>query len=246
MRKAHTLVTAMILLGVVIPCTTEDKPSEAEMVIEQLRAADSARKTLLKERQEWELESQRLKLLVSTVNRKTDRYKKQAEQDLKRVAEYGEKDRQLADLRDRFQAVSKVVDQLASELKKELDTIDTESIPGFIAPHSEAATDSAGRLAEGIVRLTRSRQRGRESAVELVSGLHKENEITVHLIRAGGAASWWISLDSKRAGTARREGDKLILSEAESKADAGEIIKAMEILKNRRSPEILILPGAGR
>jgi len=246
-KYVHNAFCRRWMLVLLVCCVTTVLPGEvpvSEKILHQLQSAGHARRTLLKEREEWAAEKQRLELLVSTVQQRSARYRKKTEENQKRIAEYGKKDRELADLRDRHQAVSEVIDQMAAWLKKQLDEMDTESIPGLVAPATEKADDPAGRLSSGVIRLTRSIERGRDSAIELVSGFIGEKEITVNLVRAGGVAAWWVSLDWNKAGVARVEDGRLILEPAAGFVEAGEIKKALEILKKRRSPELLILPAA--
>lgn len=244
MNRFGRLLLPVVCLA--CPCVAEDnragKASVSELVISELKSANQARQTLLKERQQWQAEEQRLKLLISTIKDRIARYKSEIDDDNVLIGQLEEKGKKLASLRARLESLSSMIDKVSGWLEKRIDAIEADSLPGLIAPKTKSGYDSAGQFSAIFSRLTKSIERGADSAVELVAGHLGDKEITVKLIRAGGAAAWWVSLDGARSGHALMKESMLILTEAENEDVARRIMKVLAVLETRAAPEIVVLP----
>lgn len=213
-----------------------------QQVMAQLRAANEARGQLLRERQAWELERAKLALLAGAVQDEAGRLAAEA-----RAARQAETDlrARAADLqarRERLELVEAALDALAGQLTEALDAVAVGSLPGLVPPSSEAAGEGGGRLAAATRRLDGAERQARKAGIELVVGVLGGDTATVKLLRAGGAAAWWMSLDGSRAGTAERERGRLVLRPARGRQDAEAVMKAFAIVEGRAAPDWVLLP----
>lgn len=220
------------------------RPAVAEQVMAELRAANAARARLLTEHQDWAGEKEKLALLKSTVLREADRQKaaasaaRRAEADLrKRLAE------RQADQR-RLRSVEAVVDALCERLEKALDELAKRSLPGLVPPDRAAGiTQPARRLAAGTERLEEARRRTKRAGVEVVGGHLEGRRLAVKLLRAGGVAAWWLSLDGKLAGTAAVRDGRVVLRRVADERDVQAVRKAFAIAEGRAAPDWALLPA---
>lgn len=215
----------------------------ARQVMSELRAAGEARGQLLKEQQQWALDKEKLELLKSTVIRETQRHLKAATE--ARQTETGLRRRltQHKVAQQRLKAVEGVVDALCERLEKALAELAGKSLPGLVPPDRAAGiTEPGRRLAAGVDRLRQVRRRAKQAAVEVVSGSLKKQTIAVKMIRAGGVAAWWLSLDGKQAGTAAMRDGQMILTLATRLEDTQAIQNAFAIAEGRGTPNWSLLP----
>lgn len=220
------------------------EPSVPEKVMTDLRAAHAARTQLAKEEQARAMEKEKLELLASTVRSETERLRttaakaKSAEADLKKRIE------DLKAQEHRFKLVEAMIDTLAERLEKALEALAARSLPGLVPPDTAAdITEPPKRLAAGAGRLEEvGRQAGR-SGVELVAGTLGNQSVTVRLLRVGGVAAWWMTLDGKQAGTAAVKDTTLILHPAKTPQDAAAVSKAFAIAEGRAAPDWVLLPA---
>ena len=244
-RRAVWLVPLILLCpagGAETPAE-KPKPSTAEQAMAELRAANAARAQLLNEQQAWALEKEKLELLKSTVRGEAERFRtaaakaRQAEADLrKQTAE-----RQAT--RRRLKLVEAMVDSLCERLEKALAKLAGTSLPGLVPPDRAAGiTDPARRLAAGAQRIDDAERMARSAGVEIVQGTLAGRPATVKLLRAGGVAGWWITLDGRRTGTAEVADGKLILLPTVEPGDIEAITKAFTIVEGRGTPDWVLLP----
>ncbi len=250
-RIRGMFLTPVLCLAALLPSAGGEQPGPgaesanrpvSQRVLDELRAAGRARRARLEEEEARRAEQQRLKLLVSTVRDKAARYRSAAAADRKRIAEREKRGRELAALRDRRGAIENMVGAIAARLQKTLNEVADASLPGLVPPATDTGSDPAGKFAAAISRLRGSRRRGTGAAVELVAGRLGGRTVTVKLLRAGGAAAWWVALDGEKAGTARVEDGRLILRPV-GPAEADSIRKTLAVLEARAAPELLLLPA---
>jgi len=218
-------------------------PTVPKKVLSELRAANVARKQLLEEQQKWAMEKERLELLAAAVRAETKRFgedAKQAEENASAMQQQG------ADLRaqqKKFDQAEAMVDTLAERLEQALETLAADSLPGLVPPDRSAGiTEPARRLAAAAGRLRDVERNTRESAVEIVVGDMDGQSATVKLLRLGGVAAWWVSLDGAEGGTAVLEGGKLVLQRGRTDVETAAVRTAFAIAQGQTAPVWVLLP----
>jgi hypothetical protein len=225
------------------PAADGEKPAVSEQVMSELRAAGAARAQLLKERQQWAVEKEKLELLKSTVLREAERHKAAAAAARQAEAKLRQRLVERKGGRQRLESVEAAVDALCERLEKALADLARRSLPGLVPPDRAAGiTEPARRLAAGVERLEEARRRTRRAGVEVVGGLLGERKMAVRLLRAGGAAAWWMSLDGNQAGTAAVRDGQTILNAVTDPRDVRAIRKAFGMAEGRETPDWALLP----
>jgi len=238
------ILLALPLTGGAGPQGADDAATIPQKVQAHLAAAHRARSQLAEEEQAWAIERERLELLVSAVRRRAERFKAETEQAGAARADLQKKVDTLSARKRRLEAVEALLDALAEHLEKDLETLSAETLPGLVPPETAAgAGDPARRFDAAVARLADTRRRLATATVEIVTGTLAGREVTVKLLRAGGAAAWWTSLDGTRAGTARRDGGRLALTPAASPEGARAIRRAFDMAEGRAAPDWIVLPA---
>ena len=238
-------LAAMLLLGGAA-APAPDRGPAPQQIMNELRQANTARAQLLREEQEWAMESERLELLLATLGDETKRLTGEAaEADTARAGFR----QQLAGLRaqqERFEQVEAAIDTLCERLEEALDALAARSLPGLVPPDRAAGiTEPDKRLAAAVGRLDETARRGLKAAVEIVQGDLEGKTLTIKLLRLGGVAAWWVAFDGGQAGTAAMAGGTLALKPAASPEDTEAITKAFAIVEGRAAPHWVLLPLAG-
>jgi len=239
------VILSLLALGAAAPAEgpapTDDVPGQ---VLEELRAAAEARASLQEEEAAWAAERERLKLLLESVRAESERFAASAAE-ARRQAEPLQAD--LNDLEAERQREGRIRDmlaRLAEELEVGLDEVAAGCPPGLVPAPSGAARDPAERFLAAVQQLEGAERRADEAAVQLVSAELDDQPAAVRLLRAGGAAAWWMSLDAARAGPAVVEDGALRLLPAPSPQDREAIVRAFDIADGRSAPEWALLPIA--
>ncbi len=225
------------------PSTTQPAVPLPEQVMAELRAANAARAERLKAEQAWALEAEKLRLLKSAVLGEADHFKTvgaKAKADRAALAE------QVAGARaerERVEQVEAMVDALAERLEEALAALAAKALPGVVPIDRAAAiTDPAARLAAAVERLGQTERQVRKAGVELVAGTLDGKSVTVKLLRAGGVAAWWMSLDGTQAGQAVAAAGLPVLTPARTEADREAIGKAFAVAEGQAAPVWATLP----
>ena len=248
-RPALALGAACVLLSA-LAVTARAQTSQpdsnqpvAKQVMSELRAAGEARAQLLKEQQQWALEKEKLELLKSTVMREAKLRRAAATKARQAETELRQRLEQHKVAQQRLKSVEGVVDALCERLEKALAKRAGKSLPGLVPPDRAASiTEPGRRLAAGVDRLRQVRRRAKQAAVEIVSGSLENQTIAVKMLRAGGVAAWWLSLDGKQAGPATVRDGQVILTKATKLEDVQAIQNAFAIAEGRGTPNWALLP----
>jgi len=243
-----TLVACLLALPLAGGAGPQNAARDAAPVPQQvqaeLQAAHQARTHLAEETRAWTAEKERLDLLLSAVRRRTERLQAEAKEAEAARDELKKKLDTLSAETQRLETVRTLFDALSERLEKDLETLAAGALPGLVPPDAAAGvTDPARRLDAAVARLEETESRLATVTVEIVTGVLEGREVTVKLLRAGGAAAWWTSLDGDRAGTARREGDRLVLQTLAAPAAAEAIRKAVAVAEGRAAPDWTLLPA---
>lgn len=251
-RKYLAMGAAAVLILALLPGVLAALSAEQPMpdqVMAELQAADAARMQLLEERNEWQMEKERLELLAQTLRRQADELDSRTAQSRERLAELERmrSERQAAlQQRDR---ILKAVDRAAEQIEGELALLEESSPPGLVPPagaDDAAASKPIDRLAGAVRRLDEAAARLQTSSVELVTASLDGRETAVRLLRVGGVAAWWMTLGGDRAGPAATEEAQPVLLTGASEADVRAIRQAFAIAERRAVPRWTVLPLAGR
>ncbi len=244
----HAAVCLLALMSLATgdpPDSPATRPSSsiAQNVIAELIAADQARDELQQAEQQWAMEEEKLQMLIDSVNRRAEQLRREADKAEKNRSELK---KQVADeqaQQQRLVEVEAMVDALAERLEQALETLKGHSLPGVVPPDTAAGiTDPLRRFSADINRLAKTEQNNCTSTVELVNAELGGRTVTVKLLRAGGAAAWWMSLDGKKAGQATMQDEELMLDPAADEQDAESIKKAFAIAEGQSAPHWTLLP----
>jgi hypothetical protein len=248
-RWGVALALTLILILLVGRGISQDASSKGsgflpEQVLAELEKANAARTELSNAQAEWRAEQQKIELLLSTIQQQTRHYQAQAGRDTELRLQ---REKQLVAFetnRKRLEDIETMLDTLCERLEVSLAKLRAASLPGLIPPdRAQHITDPAGRLASAAGRIMEANVRCRNCSVELVVGLLDGEELTVKLLRAGGVAAWWVSLDGLQAGTGKILDAKLVLTSVTSPGDIKNINAAFNVIEGRLAPTWLLLPA---
>ncbi len=237
------LITALHLSAVAAGTadTTTDTPV-SEQIIAELQQADRARSQRMSEAQEWEMEEQRLELLLSTLQREAERLEKEASRD---EGEYSLKEKEasaLIEKESKLQEWRIQLDELAEVINSELDELNRISPPGLVPkqiPPTSAKPEE--HFYTALRRLDQTTRMTESAGIELVSGTLNGESVTVRLLRAGGVTAWWQSLDGENGGTATSTSGNLTLQTGTA-GEIEQIHQSFEIMESRSPAKWVFLP----
>ena len=212
-------------------------PSAAERTLESLRAADQARSTDATETQAWAEEEARLKLLLTAIEERTAaarRREKRAREELRAAQET--RPAQPIDLLE-LGAI-----RVARRIDEGLDTLAKQVPPGLIPPRDPGRADARKALDQALHRLERAERATEVVSVSIAPGRLNGEPKSVEVLRLGGVAAWWRSLDGQIGGEAQMVDGQLVLHSTTDPARLDAIGRASAIAKGRQAPEILLLP----
>jgi len=239
-------VLAGALLCPALPGAAGAEPTTqpvAKRVLAELRSAGRARSQLLAERQAWAARKARLELLKSTIVREAARQRAAAAEARKAQAALQTRRARQKARKERLVSVEAMVDSLCERLERALAGLARRSLPGLVPPdRASAITDLQRRLAAGIERLDEAARRARRPAVEVVNGTLAGRTVAVKLLRLGGVAAWWLSLDGNLAGSAGVREGQVVLQPTADPRDTEAIRRAFDIAEGRGTPDWVILP----
>lgn len=243
-------LAALLACGTAVAVCAETGSVPPHAILDDLTAANEARTQRLREEAEWTREKERIELLRVTIEREARRAGDAAAAAQEQITSLQDGARARQEQRQRIHDVRALLARLTLRIHDELATIDRTCPPGVI-PRSErgAAETAEDRFLAATDVLARARHQATRAGVEIVSGTLDGDVTTVRLLRLGGVAAWWRSLDAKRAGRAARVAGKLQLRQAVSEEDAAAIHRAFDMVAGRRAPDWVVLSvdgGAGQ
>ena len=242
-RLPQCLLCAGVALAASLAAAWAGAPV-AEQVMAELRAANAARAELLREQQAWAAEQPRRQPLSDPAARAAERLRAEAAEAARDAAELRKPLDDLKAKRQRLEQVEATVDALAERLEKALDGRRRQSLPGLVpADRAAGITEPSARLAAAAARLDEARRQARKASVEIVAGALGGQDVTVKLLRIGGVAAWWTTLDGQRVGTAVVRAGRLVLWPAPTSQDDQAIQRAFAIVEGRAAPDWVLLPA---
>lgn len=208
-------------------------------ILDQLRAADTARSELAREEAAWVIERQRLQALVDSTRAETMRLDREAaaaatarDEAQRRLAEADGAASGIAALRSRL-------DDAAAATATSLARLGAGLPPGALPRPADGGFEAVARAVEAAERTAG------EVRVVIATGVRQDRTMAAKVLRAAGAAAWWISLDGLAAGTVRMvDGAPRFIDAAP--AGVAAIRAAVAQAEGRARPELLMLPETGR
>ena len=223
------------LLAVVAPSYALASP--ADEVLQRLQAADQARQSDATEAQQWAEEKARLELLLTSIEERIRSAKQR--QTVTQEALQTERAARPPSTLVQFETGAL---RVASDIHRALDHLAMRVPPGLIPARGPQRADPREALDQALHRLERT-ERGLTSVdVSIAPGRLNGEAKSVEVLRLGGVAAWWRSLDGTTGGEAHKVDGEFRLVEQTDPAVLDAIARASAIAKGRRAPEVLLLP----
>ncbi|MEC9464601.1 MAG: DUF3450 family protein [Myxococcota bacterium] len=134
--------------------------------------------------------------------------------------------------------MSELTSRVQAALENRLPTLPPGALP---TPLIEGATP-AEMLASAMKTMSEAERRAGQVSIELVEGTLGTEVRSVELLRLGGLAAWWSSLDGTEGGTATMRDGKLSLELASDGTVQQAISQAIRIARGRAAPSLVTLP----
>lgn len=230
-------LTGTTSLALILSWAPPAHANPADELLEVLRATDQLRQTDTAETQAWEEEKARLELLLSTVGERI-------------TAAKGERRKAQAKLQE-LQSSAPVVPDAALEtgavvvaqrIHGALDSLARSVPPGLIPPRGPRRAEPRDILDDALHRLEKAERGVSTVAVSIAPGWLDGEPRSVEVMRLGGVAAWWQTLDGTEGGEASMTDGQLRLHKLDDPTALDAIRRASAIAKGRRAPEITILP----
>lgn len=226
-----------ILAGLLFAADTP--PPTPQALMADLVAANEARAAVGREANAWDHERARIQALVDAITEERDRLTAEAERLATATADLEAERRRLGDSSD-LDAVRADLDASATAVREALQALAVQVPPGTVdvpAAGGERAFDEAMRA------LDVSERAASQVVVEIVTGRRGQGDLAVKLLRAGGAAAWWESLDGSAGGIATMRDGMLILEDGDE-ALRQAVHQAILISEGRAPAGPVVLPLA--
>lgn len=237
---ALPVVAGMVLSLAGAMATAAEAPSApdpAAVALEQLRAANRARADHAEAEAAWTLERQRLQALLAATRAETAR--------LEHDAAGAEAARDAARTRlaglgagSDLEALRARLAEAGERLRASLLAVAAATPPGVV-PALGGTTD----FEAGVAALEAAERAAGLIAVEVVSGRRDGRPEAVKMLRAAGAAAWWVSLDGTAAGTVGMDGSGMMLTATTDEAGRAAIMAALAQAEGRAQPAVALLPA---
>lgn len=247
MRGMSTLMKLVIVLccawgsGVMAAEVVPD----SEQVLEHLRAANQARHSEASVRQQWELEQQRLALLIAEAQRQDQQLQQQMAADQAAISALQQRLAGFESQASQAAALDAVLFDLATEIDAALDERAARLPSGSIAAANTgtgSVEEPAMRFLRSAARLEQALQTGQRWRAGLSSGLLNGQHLAYEQLSLGHVCAWWLSRDGQRGGTVQRQNARNILTEITDTETIEQIRTALAIIHGDRAPAVVILP----
>ncbi len=239
-----TMAAAIVVGGLSRPAFCLSEPNDVPAtLIRTLEAARSDREQLIREWREWEMEKEKLQLLLDTIEQETSHYRRQAAQVQREIDNLEQTLDELHAVHPLLEKRENVFNRLAGTFAEQLRLFKKNALPGIVPQiEQKAGMEPFEQFREMVRKVKAVRPELGRSRIEIVSGRLGDETVTVKLMRTGGVAGWWMALDYSRAGLARMVDGQLQLTVADNPAVVENIRKGLDILESRRVSDWVILP----
>jgi hypothetical protein len=214
----------------------------ADRILATLRAASESRSKNAQEAHTWKEERQRLNVLHQTVTQRIVQQEARAKKMRAEVVKLDKQNQALEPQRANITRLEILASNQARLIAEKLHALSLTLPPGVVPEARPQQSDPLDQLQAAMNRLEATENNLSNVAVELSTGILATKSIAVEVLRVGGAAAWWRSLDGKQAGQAEIKNGQVLLSLATSRSDRKAILMACDIAKGRAAPSIIALP----
>lgn len=208
--------------------------SQALRVLSELQAANAARLETGRRRQA--IDQARMELAAEAARLELEAARLEAET-LELRGQTRELEGQLGPLEARSRALAELERQVAERIFRALEDL-SRTVPPGVVP---AAPEDPSDLQAALDRLERTERQLRSVSVEVVEGRLNGEPTGVELLRFGGAAAWWASLDGEEAGWARMTEMGLVLEKGPQDL-VSRVSAALQMAKGRSTALPIALP----
>ncbi len=212
----------------------------AAAALENLHAANQARSDRAREEAAWTLERQRLQAVLDATRIETthvdhDATHAEAARDAART--------RLASLgsQSELDAVRTQLRQNGEQVAARLAALAATLPPGVIPTVSP--TGDEGTFDAAVRALEAAERSAGVLMVNVVTGQRDGKPEAVKMLRIGGAAAWWVSLDGTAAGTVRMEHGSVTLVAVADELARTAIMTALAQAEGRSPPQVDLLPA---
>lgn len=235
--------TVGFALGVVLSLGPSGSASaqQAEEALASLRQADRFRQEDAREAQAWAEEKARLELLLATLQEQAAALRKRSVKDRRTLQ------RERSELPPPPEAILSRLEaaalRVARDIHQGLQNLERQVPPGVVPSQASGRTTPEQAVDGALHRLERTERAMRSVEVLVASGQLNGQLRSVELVRVGGVAAWWRSLDGLEGGEATMFEGQLVLFPVKDPEDLAAIGRAADIAKGRRAPEVVVLPA---
>ena len=239
---AKQFVVGLLVICAVGTAAAQDVESP-QQILDTLSKADRARSAESQAQAAWRQESQNLKALVASLQTALKQLKDQQAKEQSALSSEEAKAKALQDKEPPREALDAALTTLADEKEAKLNAFAAKLLPGIVPAAATTKTSSPlERLQDIARRLRTTKSELSKWDVAILDGQRGGKTVAVKVLRCGGVAAWWQSLDGSAQGVAAWDGNGLTLHDASNPESAKQIETALAIIEGRRVPELITLP----
>jgi hypothetical protein len=213
------------------------RPDPAQAALESIRAANVARSAAAGEADAWRNERERIEALIEANATDAQRLRQElGEVEKERQDAAAESARLGSDVS--LKHARQVLDDTAAEVHRRLVALAASLPPGAVVVPAATGDD----LDESVHALSQSERSAATLSIEVVPGRIDGHDLVVKLLRASGAAAWWLAMDGRQAGVAMVVDGHLVLTPVADELDADAIRRAITITEGRQAGAVIVLP----
>lgn len=214
--------------------------SEALQVLNVLQEAQAARTQRVELQRGAQAESARLAAQLAEAKARAELANTRARRTRERIASL---QAEAGPLDEREAQLTALMDGVAQRVHDALDAMSERLLPDLIPPATKPTpTRSEDRFEAALERLDQAERRLSQVEATIIETQLDGETVAVEVLRFGGAAAWWRTLDGERFGTVRVESGRVQLTAQSGPGLADRVETAFAVAKGRAAPELLSLP----
>lgn len=236
-------VSLMSIFVCVIALSTAQAAEQSDLILEDLRAANEARRDMAQEADAWNQEKQRLQLLIQEAERQIKNQEAFIAENNKAIELI---QKRLASLQNQTQhaaAIDALLIDLAQHIQQYL-ALRAKIVPSSAIeqPAQAEAVEASMQFLRAVAQLKQAAATSKQWRAHLSSGMLNGQRIAYNQLSMGHVAAWWLSRDQSQAGVIERRDGTNILHEIKDPAIVNAITRAVAIAHGDRAPEPVLLP----
>ena len=240
MMLKRVLIIVFVLGGTLTGFSSTLFGSTADDAVEHLRSANELRSQRAQEEQAWLLEKERQDVLLSSLSDELERIEAKRKALLSQIKTLEvERPKEVVESSTKL---ATFMTEIATLIETELQSRQSTLPPGALPSPLLEEGPPADALASALKTISEAERRAAQISIELVEGKLGATKRSVELLRMGGLAAWWSSLDGSESGTAIMQNGELILELSTESATTNAISQAIRIARGRAAPSLVSLP----